>query len=652
MTAIHGLWRFDGGNPASDFKRMELPLSRYGSDDCTIWAPDPAIRMGRQLHCSLPEDHFGAPAVPQGRYAVVGDVRLTERDDLARQLNLGSKALQMSDFAIAAAAIETWHEEAFDRIYGDFAIAAWDRRERRLLLARDHLGHKPLFYHRADRFLAFATMPAGLHGLPEVPRGPDVDSIKRFLAQDYLAHGQTHYEGIARVMPGHYAIITSRSFRETRYWKPDLTPLRLATSEDYADALAKHFERAVAAALRGGETEVGAHLSSGFDSTAVATTAARLLAPRSGTVIAYTASPREGYDKTRPNRLADESGLAGATAALHPNMQHVVIRSDRSPLKTRSHTRSIYGLPALNLCNETWFDAINDDAAERGITVMLEAPMGNTTISETGVLALPMLIRSGRFVAWLKLVRRVARRGLVGWSSILWNSFNFLIPNVLHLSLLERRYGAMMMPLRHTGLKHEHWRSVIGDAVGKSFSFRSNDRALAGAWLRGSASSLANRLRIFEGEDSGASSKGILGEWKIDYRDPTADRRLVEFSLRVPAAELIHDGEPRALIRKVLADRAPREVLDNRLRGYQAADWHEWLTKARPDVDDEIARIEMFEPTAELIDVSRLRSLVDNWPQPGSKEWNDADAIADYRSCLLRSISAASFMRQAAGSNY
>jgi asparagine synthase (glutamine-hydrolysing) len=69
-------------------------------------------------------------------------------------------------------------------------------------------------------------------------------------------------------------------------------------------------------------------------------------------------------------------------------------------------------------------------------------------------------------------------------------------------------------------------------------------------------------------------------------------------------------------------------------------------------VNDEIARIEMFDPTAELIDVARLRSLVDNWPQPGSREWNDADAIADYRCCLLRSISAASFMRQAAGSNY
>jgi asparagine synthase (glutamine-hydrolysing) len=652
MTAIHGLWRFDGHDPTSDFKRMELPLSRYGSDDYAIWTPDPAIRMGRQLHCSLPEDHLRAPAAPKSRYVVVGDVRLTERDDLARQLNLGSNAVRMSDSAIAATAIETWHEEAFDRIYGDFAIAAWDRRERRLLLARDHLGRKPLFFYRGDRFLAFATMPVGLHALPEVPRGPDIDSIKRFLAQDYLARGKTHYEGIARVMPGHYAVITSSSFSETRYWKPDLTPLRLVSTDDYADALAEHFDRAVAAVLRGAETKVGAHLSSGLDSTAVATTAARLLAQTRGTVIAYTASPREGYDQTRPNRLADESGLARATAAMHPNMQHVVIRSDRTPVKTRSHIGSIYGLPALNLCNETWFDAINDDAAERGITVMLEAAMGNATISETGILALPMLIRSGRVVAWLKLVRDLARKGLIGWPSIFWNSFNFLIPNALYHRLLERKYGAMVMPSRHSGLKHEHWRAVIRDAVGKSSAFRSNDRALAGAWLRGSTSSLTNRLRILEGDDVGASLKGILGEWKIDYRDPTADRRLVEFSLRVPAEELIHGGEPRALIRQVLAERAPREVLDNRRRGYQAADWHEWLDKAREDVNDEIARIEMFDPTAELIDVARLRSLVDNWPQPGSREWNDADAIADYRCCLLRSISAASFMRQAAGSNY
>jgi asparagine synthase (glutamine-hydrolysing) len=152
-------------------------------------------------------------------------------------------------------------------------------------------------------------------------------------------------------------------------------------------------------------------------------------------------------------------------------------------------------------------------------------------------------------------------------------------------------------------------------------------------------------------DDNGALWKGILGEWKIDYRDPTADRRLVEFSLRIPTEQLIHGGEQRAILRKFLADRVPREVLDNRLKGYQAADWHEWLTLAREGIADEIARMDSFEPAAEILDLERLKGLLERWPAPGADEWNDYEAVAEYRCCLLRAISAVNFMRQAAGSN-
>jgi asparagine synthase (glutamine-hydrolysing) len=153
-------------------------------------------------------------------------------------------------------------------------------------------------------------------------------------------------------------------------------------------------------------------------------------------------------------------------------------------------------------------------------------------------------------------------------------------------------------------------------------------------------------------DDIGGPSKGRLGEWEIDYRDPTADRRLVEFSLRVPTEQLIHGGEPRALLKKVLADRAPPEVLNNRFRGYQAADWHEWLDRARQDVINEISLIEAWEPLAEILDVERLRALVDHWPESGSGAWTEYGATIDYRCCLLRAISAASFTRQAAGTSH
>jgi len=87
-------------------------------------------------------------------------------------------------------------------------------------------------------------------------------------------------------------------------------------------------DQSVKCRLRG-VNDVGAHLSGGLDSSAVAATAARLLAPSGGRVIAFTAVPREGYDGPVPrHRFADEGHHAAATAALYPNMEHVLVRSE------------------------------------------------------------------------------------------------------------------------------------------------------------------------------------------------------------------------------------------------------------------------------------------------------------------------------------
>ncbi len=649
MTAIFGLWRFDGGDVARDASRMDSALVRFGEDECQVRHIGSGLALGRRLHRMLPEDRFPTPIENHGRFWVVADVRLTEREDLAREMKLDTRTAAMSDAAMVAAALELWGEEAFDRIYGSFAIAAWDTREQRLLLARDPMGQKPLFYHHGEAFFAFSSMPAGLFALPDVPRGPDIDSIKRFLALEALPPARSHYAGVQRVMPGHYATARPREVHQTGYWKPDLTPLLLPRNDDYVEALRAHLDRAVAATLRG-ERVVGAHLSSGFDSTTVATTAAVHMARSGGAVVAYTSAPREGYSKTLPHRSGDESILAGATAAMHSNMEHVIVRPDRTPMANLDRTASIYAVPVFNICNQSWYDAINDDAASRGIRVILEAPMGNSTISEQGLLAIPELLRKGRVSAWLKLSAALYRNDVLGLPAILWKSIRPWVPDRLYRWLAEHRFGPLVSPSRFSPLKQHHFSETVLKAARESGASGSDKQILAGTRFRSRDNSVADRLAGLSQDDSGALWKGRLGEWKIDYRDPTADRRLVEFSLRVPVEQLIHDGEPRALLKKVLADRVPREVLDNRSRGYQLSDWHELLDQARPEVIDEISRIESFAPAAEIIDIDRLKGLVENWPESGSEEWVGYGATIDYRCCLLRAISAASFMRHAAGS--
>ena len=84
--------------------------------------------------------------------------------------------------------------------------------------------------------------------------------------------------------------------------------------------------------------------------------------------------------------------------------------------------------------------------------------------------------------------------------------------------------------------------------------------------------------------DTGNYSKGALAGWGVDLRDPTADRRLVEYCLSVPTDQYLKDGVPRALGKRALADRLPEAVINQRFKGYQSADWYEGLTAARGDI--------------------------------------------------------------------
>jgi asparagine synthase (glutamine-hydrolysing) len=152
-----------------------------------------------------------------------------------------------------------------------------------------------------------------------------------------------------------------------------------------------------------------------------------------------------------------------------------------------------------------------------------------------------------------------------------------------------------------------------------------------------------SRRRISQ-YDFGEWRKGTLAGWGIDERDPTADRRLIEFCLSMPIDMLLKGGERRPLARAALADRLPPQLLDEKRKGYQAADWHEGLTRHLGEVRDLIEQIGRHETAASIVDVPTLRALAANWPQRG---WDDPVVMARYRVALLVGLSAGHFAMRA-----
>jgi len=606
---------------------MLRALSSYGADDqaqCSCGE----IAVGRCLTRLLPEDIYDSGPLCSNGLLLSADVRLDNRDELVAALCLSREwALQAADSAILFAALERWGERAPDRLIGDYAFAFWESSKQRLLLARDPLGERSLYFHRAKGLFGFASMPKGLHALPDVPYAPDLTRLAHRIAQVRASGSRSFYEGIERVEPGHLVIVTREGIVARRHWNPQRRVLRLEKPEEYAEALCEVLDQAVSSRLRG-VTDVASQLSGGLDSTSVTAAAARLQAKHGRRVVAFTSAPRADYDGRSPaNRFGDESSHAAAVAALYDNIEHVVLRSDgRSPLADLDTNIRLYDKPVLNACNAVWMARIYACTQARGIRVLLSGEVGNATISYNGRALLAEMFASGQLARWIRESTRLTRLGWASWPGVLRQTMGHWLPREL-LARIERRHvtssaaGLRRVPLPKSQLKRfERLRQTADDVPSDSWGFRMQ-------WLRHT--------------DRGDDNMAALAGWGIDRRDPTSDRRLVEFCLAVPTEQYLRDGVPSSLLRRAMRARLPAVVLNEQRKGLQFADWHESLTRESMLV--EIDRLSACGPVAERLDIPRLRASVNDWPREG---WERPETLHLYRTVLLRSVSAGHFVRR------
>jgi asparagine synthase (glutamine-hydrolysing) len=561
---------------------------------------------------------------------LVADVRLDNRDELIASLALPRTwAERAADSAVLFAALQRWAEAALDRLVGDYAFAFWDGSKRRLLLGRDPLGERPLHFHRTGKFFAFASMPKGLHALPEVPYAPDLTRLAHRIAQVRPAGSGSFYEGIERIEPGYAAIVTATGMSVRRHWTPRQHKLKLATPHEYAEALREVLDRAVCARLRG-VNDVASQLSGGLDSTSVTAAAARLQAERHRRVVAFTSAPRIGYDgRCAINNFGDESQHAAAVAALYANLDHVIVRPDgRTPLADLEANIRLYDKPVLNPCNALWMSQIYAGARMRGIRVVLSAQLGNATISYNGRALLTEAFAAGRLAHWMRESIAITRSGWATWPGVLRQTIGPYLPRGL-LARFERHYaGSAAAALLRTPIPQSRVEAF------EQLRQATHDRA---------ADSWNHRMQWLRQNDRGNENMGALGGWGIDCRDPTADRRVVEFCLSVPTDLYLRGGVPAYLLRRAMSDRLPPVVLQERRKGLQFADWHESMTTARGSIAALIEQLSACEPVARRLDIPRLRAALDNWPGGG---WERPEISHLYRTVLLRSLSAGHFVQR------
>lgn len=634
MSSLAALFNFDGRplDPA-DLARMAGALAPAGphgqrQQRGQTWG------MSFHLRRFTPEDRYEQQPLPgeQGRYWVLADARLDNRDELLRQFAIPpAEAAHTPDSRLILRAFQHWGESCPIHLIGDFAFLVWDSLARRLFAACDPMGRLTLLYHRTPNRLLVSTAYKGLHALPEVPRQLDQQRLADFLVTRPMPPGSTIYQGIERLPPAHCLSTDGKDWRQWRYWRLDPeAEIHLPNDDAYREAFLELYDRVIRAQLRAAGP-VGVYMSGGLDSSSVGAMAARALRERGEKLTAFTMVHKRGFDPgVDTARIDPEYTYVEALRGMHANLDVVYVTGkDTGLLDGWEETFELIGVPANSLSNTRRIRAFQPEIETRGIAVMLNGNRGNRSISYTGADFLPRAFLSGQ---WLKVYHGVqALRPLSGSS--------------LARSFLKH----VLRPL--LPVEMDSWQQSDGGRLsGLSTAFRSGNalefktsadwRKLMNPRLRYGETFLFDLIHNAMDE-----WVGLRAEIGIEDRDPTGDRRIVEFCTALPMHQFLRKGHNRYLIRHAMAGIVPDTIRQRAHFGPREADFGERVDEAMSEVASQLTQLESHPYLLDILDFAQLRALLELPTKERRKHSHKA-----FRR-LLRGIQMGRFIHWAEGMN-
>ncbi len=546
MSAIAGLVDAAGqGVDPAAVQRMLDAMPGRAPDRSRLFHGAVAV-LGRTARDPSAGDRSGAALCAAGDLAVTADVRLDNRADLVAALRVGD---EQSDAGLILAAYERWGDECPARLLGDFAFALWDDRRGRLFCARDHFGVKPLYYGVAGGRFAFASEIKAL--LTIAPRSVSEVRIAEFLVGLPPEGPATLFEGIFSLPPAHSVTVAGTVTRLSRYWQLEgSTP----AGKDYPEQFRAIFASAVECRLRS-DGPVGAMLSGGLDSSAIACVAAPLVArsggralPTFSTVFDETpaASERPHVDSVLALGSFTPTFIAAEEVGPFDDFDDILAEQDGPFLAP--------GLATSRLLYRA--------AADAGVRVLLDGHGGDEVVS-SGEGRLAELARAGR---WFGLWREV--RGLAAsYGEPAWPVFAAHLEHYGPRALRPARKLAGRA-LRRLG------RARVAEARPGPLSFveagfarrtgiaaRCREKTVTPPAARGDERQ--RHIRLLSSPLI-PSAFGVLDKAarsaRVEARYPFFDRRLVDFCVGLPASEKLSGGWPRLILRRAMQGVLPPSI--------------------------------------------------------------------------------------------
>jgi asparagine synthase (glutamine-hydrolysing) len=269
MCGICGLYSPSHAPQAPFVDEMRARIRHRGPDQGSTDAYGACVLGHQRLQVLDPELGYQPVQNESSDVVAVFNGELYNFPDLRAELaGRGHDVRGRGDTPVIPHLYEEYGPAFVERLEGMFAIALWDAPRRRLLLARDRLGKKPLVWTRLpDGTLAFASELKAFHGLPGFRMEPDLGALDAYLALQYIPGTRTGVQGVQRLAPGSMLVVEEGSERLERYWEPQHSD-ESATDDEWLERVRTEVTAAVQKRLAS-DVPLGALLSGGVDSAVV-----------------------------------------------------------------------------------------------------------------------------------------------------------------------------------------------------------------------------------------------------------------------------------------------------------------------------------------------------------------------------------------------
>ena len=543
--------------------RMTAALRHRGPDAQGVWT-DAGIGLGsRRLAVIDLSDRGRQPlANEDGAIRVVFNGEIYNFRELRAELETrGHRFRSASDTEVIVHLYEEEGPEFVHRLDGMFAFAIWDARTRGLMLARDRLGQKPLFYWQQGDTLVFGSEPKAVLQDLVVPAEPDQEAIHHYLTYGYVPSPWSAFRGLRKLPPAHYLVARNGRVDITRYWSLCYEPKREESEDVLVEELDQLLGRAVERRLVS-DVPLGALLSGGLDSSAVV---ALMRRATSGSIRTFSI----GFDQPE----YDERGYARSVATeLDTEHQELIVRPDAAVLLPRMVYH--YNEPfADSSALPSW---CLSEMARQSVTVALSGDGGDESF--IGYDRYVGASVAGWFDRFPMAFRRLAAQGIGPLARGAAKSTSTRIGRFAS--------GLPLDPVH----RHGRWLSLMPDEqraelCTQEFTARWRQTRsfdlLERRWAESDATAAVEKLAhadigMYLPDDLLVKMDIASMAHSLEVRSPLLDHHVVEFAAGLPLSLKLRGRTTKYLLKKVMGRYLPAEVINRRKMGFGVPIDH-WL---------------------------------------------------------------------------